>query len=80
MHARRSLLFDNEKPWVKRNNELLFDVSRGSFNGAEVCELVGLFLLNRLYRDDVLAAFKNMGPRTADKLKKGSPMYSKHSA
>ena len=61
---------------------MLFDVSMGSFDGAEVCELVGLFLLNRLahefnnrentglYRDDGLAAFKNMGPRTADKLKK----------
>ena len=57
-------------------------MSMGSFDGAEVCELVGLFLLNRLahefnnrentglYRDDGLASFKNMRPRIADKLKK----------
>ena len=34
MHARRSVLFDQEKPWVKRNNELLFDVSVVSSGGA----------------------------------------------
>ena len=53
----------------------------GSFDGAEVCELVGLLILSRLkakfnnesiglYRDDGLAAFRNMGPRTADKVRK----------
>lgn len=82
MHARRSILFDKEKPWVKRNNTSLFDVSMGSYDGAEVCELVGLFMLHKLdqkftnnkniglYRDDGLAAFRNMGPRTADKTRK----------
>ena len=43
----------------------------GSYDGAEVCELVGLFILNDLcniygkeniglYRDDGLAVFKNI--------------------
>ena len=80
-HARKSLLFDKENPWVKRNNSSLFDVTMGSFDGAEVCELVGLFMLNKLsqkfknndniglYRDDGLAAFRNMGPRTADQIR-----------
>ena len=48
----------------------------GSYDGAEVCELVGLFILNGLaneygkksiglYRDDGLAIFKNTsGPQT----------------
>ncbi len=53
----------------------------GSFDGAEVCELVGLFTLHHLrakfenkntglYRNDGFAAFQNMGPRTAEKIKK----------
>ncbi len=53
----------------------------GSFDGAEVYELVGLFILhylrtkfknknNGFYRDDGLAAFQYMGPRTAEKIKK----------
>ena len=52
-----------------------FDVTEGSFDGAEVCELVGLFLLNQLediitngpvgvYRDDDLAVVhKYPGPQ-----------------
>ncbi len=47
----------------------MFDVTMGSFDGAELCELVGLFLLNELsqifdkdhvglYRDDGLMLLK----------------------
>ena len=47
-HARKSLLFYNDKIWVKKNNQQsLFDFTMGSYDGAEVCELVGLFLLNK---------------------------------
>ncbi|MEL7309459.1 MAG: hypothetical protein AAGK05_17460, partial [Pseudomonadota bacterium] len=64
-HARKWLLFRDSEPWVKRNNND-FDVSMGAYDGAEVCELVGIFLLNTiaedfnknfigLYRDDGLA-------------------------
>ena len=51
------------KPWVKKGNEN-FDVGMGSYDGAQMCELVGLFLLSQmthltnftpgLYRDDGL--------------------------
>ena len=66
-HARKSLLFDNGKLWTKKDGcNSLFDVTMGSFDGAEICELVGLFILNHLgkrfgkeniglYRDDGLA-------------------------
>ena len=68
MHTRKSLLFDNNKVWCKRDNTDLFDVTMGSHDGAEVCELVGLLILDKLqsvfkneniglYRDDGLAAF-----------------------
>ena len=72
-----SLLFDNNKPWCKKNNANMFDVTMGSFDGAEVYELVGLLILSKLkcefdnkdiglYRDYGLAVFRNMGPRSAD--------------
>ena len=41
-HARKSLLFSNEKPWMKREGNL-FDVTMGAYNSVEVCELVGTF-------------------------------------
>ena len=56
---------------MKKGNDNMFDVTMGSFDGAEICELVGLYFLNilsnkydngsiRLYRDDGLAAFNNI--------------------
>ena len=47
MHSRKSLLFDKNTAWIKKNNSS-FDVSMGSYDGAEVCELIGLFILNDL--------------------------------
>ena len=44
-HARKSLFYNNETPWQKKNINL-FHVAMGSYDGAEVCEIVGLFLLN----------------------------------
>ncbi len=53
----------------------------GSYDGAEICELVGLFILNKLgqkfgkeniglYRDDGLAIMKSKSARLADKTRK----------
>ena len=56
------MLFDRNTPWVKKGNKH-FDVGMGSLDGAETCDLVGLFLLSKLqdlnidlglYRDDGL--------------------------
>ena len=81
-HARKSLLSNHGKPWIKNNNSNLFvDVTMCSYDGAEICELVGLFLLNHLgkqfgqkdiglYRDDGLAIIKNRSARLADKTRK----------
>lgn len=79
-HARKSLLFNNEEIWMKRNGKL-FDVTMGAFDGAEVCELVGCFILSQitekfeknnigLYRDDGLAVFKNISGPQSEKIKK----------
>ena len=61
--ACQSFLYSEGMPWVKKG-EVNFDVGMGAFHGAQVCELVGLFLLNLLkglpnfeailYRDDGL--------------------------
>ncbi|KAJ8033815.1 hypothetical protein HOLleu_24177 [Holothuria leucospilota] len=75
MNARHSLLFDKGKAWVKRGSNSRFDVAMGSYDGAEVCELIGLFALNGLktlfsdqeiglYRDDGLAAFRKVPTTT----------------
>ena len=66
--TRRSFLFVNDQPWVKQENPA-FDVTMGSFDGAEVAEFVGLFLLHKLtsimhlsdfalYRDDGICALR----------------------
>ena len=40
MHSRKSLLFNNTSVWIKRKGDPDFDVTVGSFNSAEICELV----------------------------------------
>ena len=45
----RSFLFHNGDVWVEIKNPE-FDVAMGSFDGAEFCELGGLFLLDKIIR------------------------------
>ena len=49
-HAPKSLLFDEDNLWVKKDNPE-FDVTMGSYDGAELCELVGLYLLDLLTKE-----------------------------
>ena len=79
-HARKSLLFNNNRAWTKRNNTNTFDVTMGSFDGAEICEQIGLFMLHSLenrfgkkiglYRDDGLAAISTTSGRLGVKARK----------
>ena len=48
MQCRKTLLFWNNNPWVKKDGDENFDVPMGCFDGAEVCELVGLYIQKRL--------------------------------
>ena len=81
LKARKSVLFNENEPWIKKAQTKNFDVTMGSYDEAEVCELVGLFLLNELnelfgkdnvglYRDDGLAIVKNASGPQMDKLRK----------
>jgi len=65
LHCRKSFLFYNKEVWVKKENSK-FDVGMGSLDSADICKLVGLFILHKLeklfqkeliglYRDDGLA-------------------------
>ena len=42
MHSRRSLLFNDDQAWVKKEDSD-FDVTMESYDGAEVCELIGAY-------------------------------------
>ena len=41
--ARKTLLYHNGEPWTKKNDASNFDVPMGSYDGAELSELVGAF-------------------------------------
>ena len=76
--TKKALLFTNGgQAWIKKGTKP-FDVTMGSWDGAETADLVGLFLLSQLtdlgldiglYRDDGLAVC-NMKPRQAELAKK----------
>ena len=81
LHARKSLLFSKNKPWEKAINESLFDITMGSFDGAKICELVGLYILSflgklygiqniGLYQDDGLAFLCKISGPASDKIRK----------
>ena len=36
----QSLLYNNYEPWRKKDTDSCFDVTMGSYDGAEICELV----------------------------------------
>ena len=77
-NARKQLITWDDSNWTKKNG--VFDVSVGSFDGAECCDVVGLFLLHHLkrefpleklslYRDDGIGITAKHGPQ-ASKLEK----------
>ena len=77
--AANSFLFSDNSAWIKKNGGK-FDITMGGFHGAEVCDLVGLYLLSQLaeilpkgwialYRDDGLAV-SSASPRQVELIKK----------
>ena len=80
MNARSSLLFSQGDNWVKQSG--LFDTTMGAFDGAECCELIGIFMLHEikqlfpelnigLYRDDGLGVCRRRGGSDLDRIRKG---------
>ena len=67
LHCRKSFLFESGNIWIEPD----FDLAMGSYDGAEICELVGFCILHLLekkfeagcfglYRDDGLGCLKNL--------------------
>ena len=94
-HARNSFLYTNKTgcknentPWCKKSGK--FDVTMGAPDGAEVCEIVGLMLLNEinttfpemnfgLYRDDGLASHGHIPGPKLDRIRKDlHSLFEKH--
>ena len=66
---------------AKKSTESCFDVTTGSFDSAEICELVGLYIQSNLenilpktnfglYRDDGLILLKDLNGQQIDKKRK----------
>ena len=55
-YARKSLLFDKGNVWVRKDNDK-FHVSMSSYEGAELFELVSLYLLDLLTKESVQQKF-----------------------
>ena len=83
--TKKTTLYSKNVPWCKSSSD--FDVTMGSFDGAETCELVGLFLLSQLshlsvnvglYRDDGLATCTKR-PKQVEAVKKEMcKIFKKH--
>ena len=80
--AHKLLLFSKHEIWVKKYNSS-FDVTMESFDGAEICKMVGLYLLDKLsnllgqenighYRDDGLVAINSCSGPVLDRTRKNS--------
>ena len=48
MHARKALLFNDNKPWTKKSGNKDFDVPMDCFEEAEVSEIVGTYILSKI--------------------------------
>ena len=78
MKSKKSFLYTGSKAWVKKGEDN-FDIGMGAYDGAESCEIVGLFILDQirgrvkgfdsgLYRDDGLGVVETT-PRIAEKIR-----------
>ena len=59
MQSRRTLLFYDNEPWVKKTGDENFDVTMGCNDGAELCETVGIYMLSKLKN---IVNRENIGP------------------
>ena len=81
MHTCKSVLCYDNKVWKKSGDDTNFDIPMGSFHGAEICDLIGLYILNEitpvigpncigLYRDDGLGILQQTSGSHIERMKK----------
>ena len=80
-HCRKLLLYLDNEAWKKKNSDNCFDVAMGSYDGLEVCQLVGTLILSTfansilkrnsgLCRDDSLILMRNENWQKTDRIRK----------
>ena len=80
-HRRKLLLLHIEQAWKEKESSGCFDVTMGSYDGAELCELIGVFMqsvlqdvINKeamgLYRDDELIVLNKANSQKTDIIRK----------
>ena len=73
--------FYKNEPWNKKDSASCFDVTMGSYDGGELCEFIGIYLLSQLctiiskndcglYRDDGLIIQEYINGQQIDQLRK----------
>ena len=78
MHCRKYVLFFRNETWKMKSAESYSDVIMNSFDGAEICELVALYIQSKLEnilfktnfglnQDDGLILLRNLYGRKMDK-------------
>ena len=86
----KTVLYYDGSIWIKNDNPDTFDIPMGSLHGAEICELIGLYILDKmknivqsgaygLYRDDGLMVVRKSGSEM-ERLCKCSDLYSRKTA
>ena len=80
-NSRKSLLYHNDDPQVKKDTSVEYDVTMGSYDDAVLSEIVGMFIIGMLsksfeqdyislYKDDGLSVFRNYNGHLNDKIRK----------
>ena len=77
MHSRKRTLVWQDSTWVTKEDDEDFDIPMVCYDGAEICELAGIYIQNKLcmlvnkkylglYRDDGLGILRNTSGPKAD--------------
>ena len=89
MHSRKTLLFWQNSTWVKKEGDEDFDIPMGCYDDAEICELVGIYIQNKLYklmnkndfglfRDCGLWILRNTSGPEADRKRKNIKIFKEY--
>ena len=82
-HCCKWLLFNDNQFWKKKDAEGCFDITMISYNGAEICELVGIYIPSRLstiidkndcdlYRDSGLLVLRKVNGQQTECVRKNT--------
>ena len=73
------MFYENEA-WKKKDTDTIFDVTMGSYDGAELCEFIGIYIQSLflnilsednmgLYRDDGLSILRKINKQEIDRVR-----------